>query len=75
MSSDNGQCLRQITRDHKPNDPIEKARIQKSGGQVYYANKVNLNGKVVVLKESDYGPGFTFPYRVNPGGLSVSFFL
>ena len=75
LSSDNGQCLRQITRDHKPNDPIEKARIQKSGGQVYYANKVNLNGKVVVLKESDYGPGFTFPYRVNPGGLSVSFFL
>ena len=73
LSSDSGQTLRQITRDHKPNDPIEKIRIEKSGAQVYYANKVNVNGKEVVLRESDYGPGFTFPYRINPGGISVSF--
>ena len=36
LSSDNGQHLRQITRDHKPNDPIEKRRIEKSGAKVIY---------------------------------------
>jgi serine/threonine protein phosphatase PrpC len=75
LSSDSGQNLRQITRDHKPNDPIEKARIEKSGAQVYYANKIISNGKEIVLKESNYGPGFKFPYRINPGGISVSFIL
>ena len=75
LSTDSGQNLRQITRDHKPNDPIEKARIEKSGAQVYYANKIISNGKEIVLKESNYGPGFKFPYRINPGGISVSFIL
>ena len=76
LSAESGQRLRQITRDHKPNDPIEKARIEKSGAQVYYANKINVNGKEVILKESDYGgEGFKFPYRINPGGISVSFYL
>ena len=75
LSTDSGQTLRQITRDHKPNDHIERKRIEKSGAKVYYANKVIINGKEVVLKESDYGVGFTFPYRINPGGISVSFIL
>ena len=75
LSSNNGQTLRQITRDHKPNDPIEKERIENAGGQVYYANKIIVDGAPVVLKESDYGEGFTFPYRINPGGMSVSFIL
>ena len=74
LSTDSGQTLRQITRDHKPNDPIEKRRIEKSGAQVYYANKAIVNGKEVVLRESDYGVGFHFPYRINPGGISVSFY-
>ena len=74
LSIDSGQTLRQITRDHKPNDPIEKKRIEKSGAKVYYANTVNVNGKEVVLKEKDYGVQ-SFPYRINPGGISVSFFL
>ena len=73
LSIDSGQTLRQITRDHKPNDPIEKKRIEKSGAKVYYANTVNVNGKEVVLKEKDYGVQ-SFPYRINPGGISVSFF-
>ena len=74
LSIDSGKTLRQITRDHKPNDPIEKKRIEKAGGKVYYANKINVNGKEVVLKESDYGVE-SFPYRINPGGISVSFIL
>ena len=74
ISSDSGANLLQITRDHKPNDPIEKRRIEKYGAKVYYANKVNLNGKEVELKEKDYGEGFTFPYRISPGGIAVSIF-
>ena len=72
-SKDGGKEFYQITRDHKPNDPKEKARIEKAGGQVYYANKVNVNGKEVILKEEQFGPGFKFPYRLYPSGLAVSF--
>ena len=75
LSSDSGQNLYQITRDHKPNDPLEKRRIEKSGAKVYYANTVVVEGKEVELKESDYGEGFTFPYRISPGGISVSIIL
>ena len=75
LSTDSGQTLRQITRDHKPNDPIEKKRIEKSGAKVYYANKVIVDGYEITLKESNFGVGFQFPYRIRPGGISVSFFL
>ena len=77
MSANTGTNLLQITRDHKPNDPIEKRRIEQSGAKVYYANKVNVNGKEVELKEKDYGEGFKFPYRIAPGGIavSISYFL
>ena len=71
-STDSGKNLLQITRDHKPNDYIEKTRIEKSGAKVYYANKINVNGKEIQLRESDYGEGFKFPYRISPGNISVS---
>ena len=74
-SYDTGRCLLQITRDHKPNDEIEKSRIEKAGGSVYYANKITRNGKEIELKEEQFGEGFTFPYRVSPGGLAVNNFL
>ena len=73
-SRDAGKELRQITRDHKPNDEKEKARIESKGGKVFYANKVVRNGVEVTLKEEDFGKGFTFPYRLLPGGLAVSFY-
>ena len=75
MSTDSGENLYQITRDHKPNDDIEKRRIESSGAKVVYANTFNIDGKEVVLKESDYGKNFKFPYRVMPGGISVSIFF
>jgi len=72
MSTDSGENLYQITRDHKPNDDIEKRRIESSGAKVVYANTFNVDGKEVVLKESDYGENFKFPYRVMPGGIAVA---
>ena len=75
LSSDSGTNLFQITRDHKPNDPIEKRRIENCGAKVYYANKANVNGIEVELKEKNYGEGFTFPYRISPGGISVRIFI
>ena len=71
-SRDGGKEYYQITRDHKPNDPKERARIENAGGQVYYANKTVINGVEVTLKEEQFGPGFKFPYRFAPSGLSVS---
>ena len=73
-SRDGGKEFYQITRDHKPNDDIERKRIEKYGGKVYYANKTVVNGVEVTLKEEDFGKGFTFPYRLLPSGLAVSFF-
>ena len=74
-SRDGGKEYYQITRDHKPNDEKERNRIEKAGGKVYYANKTYINGKEVTLKEEQYGKGFTFPYRLEPSGLAVSFFI
>ena len=74
-SRDGGKELFQITRDHKPNDEIEKKRIEKYGGKVYYANKAMVNGIEVTLKEEQFGKGFKFPYRLAPSGLAVSLFF
>ena len=74
-SYDGGNYLYQITRDHKPNDEIEKARIEKAGGKVFYANKVNRNGREIELKEEQFGKGFSFPYRISPGKIAVSIFF
>ena len=71
-SFDSGNQLYQITRDHKPNDPIEKNRIEKAGGSVYKDDRVKINGQKVHVREEDLAPGVTFPYRVSPGNLAVN---
>ena len=74
-SYDTGKYIYQITRDHKPNDEIEKRRIEKAGGKVFYANTINRNGKEIELKEEHFGKGFTFPYRISPGKIAVSYYI
>ena len=70
-SFDSGNQLYQITRDHKPNDPIEKKRIEKAGGNVYKDDRIKINGHKVHVKEETLASGVTFPFRVSPGGLAV----
>ena len=74
-SCNKGKNLYQITRDHKPDDPKEKERIIKNGGQVYMADFLEFNGKKYSFKNVNFGPGFKFPYRLFPGKLSVSLFI
>ena len=73
LSSDDGKKFFQLSRDHKPNDVIEKKRIYKAGGSIYRANiqqktenSMGLNAKEVLVN---------LPYRIYPGRLSVSYFL
>jgi protein phosphatase 2C family protein 2/3 len=68
FSEDFGKNYVEITEDHKPNNPKEKIRIIKSGGQVYQSQTV-ING---TEKESLNGQILFGPYRVLPGRLSVS---
>ena len=74
-SFDSGNKLFQITRDQKPNDPIEKERIEKAGGSIYKDDIVTLNGEKVRMTEEKLPPNFTLPYRIIPGNISVSSIL
>ena len=72
-SFDAGKQLFQVTRDHKPNDPVEKNRIEKSGGKIYKDTRLKVDGLKVKVNEKD-APGIKFPYRVSPGNLAVSLY-
>jgi hypothetical protein len=74
-SFDSGNKLFQITRDHKPNDPIEKERIEKAGGKIYKDEFVTINGKRIKADEKNLPPGLVLPYRVLPGNLAVSILI
>ena len=72
-SSNDGKIFYQISRDHKPNDPIEKNRIYKAGGSIYkpinICKKRNItNGNEGVERKTK------IPFRITPGGLAVSYF-
>ena len=70
-SYNSGKKLFQVTRDHKPNDPIEKERIEKAGGKIRRDDTVYIKGEVVKLDEKNLPPGMTIPYRLIPGMIAV----
>lgn len=55
-----------LSKDHKPNDPDEKERIELGGGKIYQTKsvvpKMNGSGTDVILG----------PFRIFPGRLSVA---
>ena len=69
-SYDKGNKFYQLSRDHKPDDLIEKKRIYKAGGSIFKPNisQFYING----IKESDLG--IKIPFRILPGRLAVRFF-
>ena len=70
-SFDSGNKLYQITRDQKPNDHIEKERIEKAGGKIYKGDEVILQGERMKIDEKNLPPGIVLPFRVIPGNLTV----
>ena len=74
-SYDKGNKFYQLSRDHKPDDLIEKKRIYKAGGSIFKPNisQFCIGGTLNYgIKESDLG--IKIPYRILPGRLAVSFF-
>jgi hypothetical protein len=69
-SYNSGNNFYQLSRDHKPNDPIEKERIYKAGGSIF---KSNIEQYGIHIKESELG--FKIPFRILPGRLAVSKYL
>ena len=58
----------EVTKDHKPNSSDEKKRIELFGGKIYQTEtliKKSINPEII-------GKKLVGPYRVSPGGLSVS---
>ena len=72
-SCNDGKKFLQISRDHKPNDPLEKNRIYKAGGSIYKqtSNSPKKNKENRTEKEERTAK---IPYRINPGRLAVSYF-
>ena len=68
-SYDSGNKFYFLTRDQKPNDPIEKNRIYKAGGSIFKSNKPNYD---TGTKESEK---IKIIFRILPGRLSVSLYL
>jgi serine/threonine protein phosphatase PrpC len=77
VSEQYGNRIYPLTKDHKPDEEIEKKRILANGGRVYQGvldnidekNKSNSN-----CMSDDIGNSSRFPWRIFPGKLSVTFF-
>lgn len=74
LSSKKGKEIKQLTTDHKPEDEIETNRIKTNGGDVFRNRRVSKKmvkddktGEYSLEDVTTYGP-----FRVHPGGLSVS---
>jgi hypothetical protein len=58
----------QVTRDHKPDDEVERARVVAAGGSVQQKTRM-LPGCLCIAPPREVPIG---PHRVVPGGLAVA---
>ena len=85
MSTRNGFEVYELTKDHKPEDPVEFNRIIDSGGFVYrslwngltkkgYDEITNTMPDLIEYENKSRGKNFLEigPWRANAGGLSVT---
>ena len=72
-SCNDGKKFLQISRDHKPNDPLEKIRIYKAGGSISKTLNNSPHSNMINEKEK-LDRTAKIPFRINPGRLSVSYF-
>jgi serine/threonine protein phosphatase PrpC len=68
-SEQGGKQFYSLTKDHKPEEPSEQERITRNGGQV---SKNNFLQSYKMLGSTLGGRLNDLPFRVYPGGLSVS---
>ena len=61
-------CL-DLSKDHKPEEPGEKERIERSGGRVMKNNYLDTYKFLIPILNSRLNE---LPFRLYPGGLSVS---
>ena len=72
-SCNDGKKFLQISRDHKPNDPLEKIRIYKAGGSISKTLNNSPHSNMINEKEK-LDRTAKIPFRINPGRLAVSYF-
>ena len=84
MSYDGGKKVKQISVNHKPEDPQEKKRIKDKGGDVYFEtldnyeedfyteNECQKNDEIKETEEPSNHDKEEGVYRVLPGKLAVS---
>ena len=61
LSTKSGKHVYPVSKDHKPDSPSERQRIEEAGGSVYQSSAKTKSGNII------YGP-----HRIHPGKLSVS---
>lgn len=85
-SKNNGKESQEITRDHKPDSLVECSRILEGGGELrrvatnletnessfYVAHTYPEVRRINELERREVGCASFSPWRINPGGLSIS---
>ena len=62
----------ELTKDHKPNDPLERERVENLGGEVRWCGPVHpKTGKPIIRKKKNGKCGVNGVYRIN-GNLALS---